>query len=61
MIVLKNLPGRILLQILHPDKKEMELLLELRQKIIKNVSDGGEIHKRAFLECRKMIGLYMEN
>ncbi|MEO6838335.1 MAG: hypothetical protein ABI185_08090 [Ginsengibacter sp.] len=41
------------------NKKAMDLLLELRQKIIKEGYDA-EIHKKAFLECRKMVGIYMD-
>ncbi len=40
-------------------KKEMDLLLELRQKIIKDGYDA-EIHKRAFLKCRKLVSSYIE-
>jgi hypothetical protein len=41
------------------NKKAMDLLLELRQKIIKEGYDA-EIHKPAFLRCRKMVGIYMD-
>ncbi len=41
------------------NKKEMDILLDLRQKIIKNGYDA-EINKRAFLKCRKMVELSMD-
>jgi hypothetical protein len=40
-------------------KIPINLLLELRQKIIKEGYDA-EIHKPAFLRCRKMVGIYMD-
>ena len=40
------------------NKKAMVVLLELRQKIIKEGFDA-EIHEAAFLRCRKMVGIYM--
>lgn len=41
------------------NKKAMDLLLELRIKIIKEGYDA-EIHKSAFLKCRKIVGIYMD-
>lgn len=41
------------------NKKAMDLLVELRQKIIKEGYDA-EIHKPVFLKCRKMVGIYMD-
>jgi len=41
------------------NKKEMDILLELRQKIIKEGYDA-EIHKSAFLKCREMVGTYID-
>ncbi|HEY5463397.1 MAG TPA: hypothetical protein VIJ95_09080 [Hanamia sp.] len=41
------------------NKREMDILLELRSKITKEGYDA-EIHKRAFFKCRKLVGSYME-
>ena len=40
------------------NKKATSLLFDLRQKIIENGYDG-EIHKKEFLKCRKMVAIYM--
>jgi hypothetical protein len=41
------------------NKKEMNILLELREKISKEGYDV-EIHKSAFLKCRKLVGTYLD-